>query len=234
MINNTDSIYPRPVPLEYPVAGEKPSVCKVGVINISDGKTTWMKIPGEPDQNYIIRAEFIPSSGELLINQLNRHQNRSRLFVCNTKTGNPKLISEETDEAWLDVEFTRNPYAIDFTNDYTWFDNGKSILWISEKNGWRHLYRISLEDGTETSITSGDYDIIEFKGVDQKGGRVYLQLHPAMSLRNICSAQVWMAREISNCLALRPLREHMNIQYHLTEDLPPIHFPTTSQCRLRS
>ena len=178
MINNTDSIYPRPVPLEYPVAGEKPSVCKVGVINISDGKTTWMKIPGEPDQNYIIRAEFIPSSGELLINQLNRHQNRSRLFVCNTKTGNPKLISEETDEAWLDVEFTRNPYAIDFTNDYTWFDNGKSILWISEKNGWRHLYRISLEDGTETSITSGDYDIIEFKGVDQKGGRVYFTASP--------------------------------------------------------
>jgi len=178
MINNTDSIYSRPVPLEYPVAGEKPSVCKVGVINIADGKTVWMKIPGEPDQNYIIRAEFIPSSGELLINQLNRRQNCSKLFVCDTRTGNPRLISEETDEAWLDVEYTKNPRDIDFTNDYTWLDNGKSILWISEKSGWRQLYEISLENGAETKITNCDFDIIDFKGVDQTGGNVYFSASP--------------------------------------------------------
>jgi dipeptidyl-peptidase-4 len=178
MINNTDSIYSRPVPLEYPVAGEKPSACKVGVINISDGKTTWMKIPGEPDQNYIIRAEFIPSSGELLINQLNRRQNCSKLFVCDTKTGNPKLISEENEEAWLDVYYTKIPRAIDFTNDYTWLDDGRSILWISEKSGWTQLYKISLENGVETRITNCDFDIIDFKGVDQTGSNIYFTASP--------------------------------------------------------
>ena len=178
MINNTDSIYSRPVPLEYPVAGEKPSACKVGVINISDGKTTWMKIPGEPDQNYIIRAEFIPSSGELLINQLNRRQNCSKLFVCDTKTGNPKLISEENEEAWLDVYYTKIPRAIDFTNDYTWLDDGRSILWISEKSGWTQLYKISLGNGVETRITNCDFDIIDFKGVDQTGSNIYFTASP--------------------------------------------------------
>jgi dipeptidyl-peptidase-4 len=178
MINNTDSIYSRPVPLEYPVAGEKPSFCKLGIINVADGKTVWMKIPGEPDQNYIIRSEFIPSTGELLINQLNRQQNCSKLFVCDTQTGNPLLISEETDEAWLDVNYTKNPYAIDFTNDYTWLDNGRSILWISEKSGWRQLYKISLENGEETKITNCDFDIIDFKGVDQTGGAVYFTASP--------------------------------------------------------
>lgn len=178
MINNTDSIYSRPVPLEYPVAGEKPSACKVGVINISDGKTTWMKIPGEPDQNYIIRAEFIPSSGELLINQLNRRQNCSKLFICDTKTGNPKLISEENEEAWLDVYYTKIPRAIDFTNDYTWLDDGRSILWISEKSGWTQLYKISLGNGVETRITNCDFDIIDFKGVDQTGSNIYFTASP--------------------------------------------------------
>jgi len=190
MINNTDSIYSRPVPLEYPVAGEKPSSCKVGVINISDGRTVWMKIPGEPDQNYLIRAEFIPSSGELLINQLNRKQNCSKLYVCDIKTGNPELISEETEEAWLDIHHTGIPYAIDFTNDYTWLDNGKSVLWISEKSGWRHLYKISLEDGSETNITRGDYDIIDFKGTDLKGGIVYFTASPG----NATQKYLYMAR----------------------------------------
>jgi dipeptidyl-peptidase 4 len=183
MINNTDSIYSRPVPLEYPVAGEKPSFCRVGIINIADGKTTWMKIPGEPDQNYIIRAEFIGSSGELLINQLNRYQNCSKLFVCNPKTGTPKLISEDIDEAWVDVFFTKNPYSVDFTNDYTWLDNGKSILWASEKSGWQQLYKISLADGTETNITNCDFDVIDFKGVDQAGGRIYFTASPGNATR---------------------------------------------------
>jgi len=178
MINNTDSIYSRPIPLEYPVAGEKPSSCRVGVINIAGGKTTWMKIPGEPDQNYIIRAEFIPSSGKLLINQLNRKQNCSKLFICEAKTGNPKLISQETDESWIDVYHAKAPYSIDFTNDFTWMDEGKSILWVSEKSGWRQLYKISLENGTETNITNCDFDIIDFKGVDLAVGNVYFTASP--------------------------------------------------------
>jgi dipeptidyl-peptidase-4 len=57
-------------------------------------------------------------------------------------------------------------------------DYGKSILWISEKSGWRHLYKISLVDGSETRITNGDYDIIDFKGADQTGGNVYFTASP--------------------------------------------------------
>jgi len=178
MINNTDSIYSRVIPLEYPVAGEKPSSCRVGVINVARGKTTWMKIPGEPDQNYIISAEFIPSSGDLLIRQLNRKQNCSKLFVCNTDTGNSRVINEERDEAWVEVEYTSNTRAIDFVNDFVWLNEGRNILWISEKSGWRQLYTISLEDGKETQITKGDFDIIDFEGIDQAGGNVYFTASP--------------------------------------------------------
>ena len=52
MINNTDSIYSQLVPLEYPKVGETPSACKVGVVKLSDAKTTWMNVPGNASQNY--------------------------------------------------------------------------------------------------------------------------------------------------------------------------------------
>jgi dipeptidyl-peptidase-4 len=48
MINNTDSIYSFTVPVEYPKAGENPSACKVGVVNLQTKKTTWMQVPGDP------------------------------------------------------------------------------------------------------------------------------------------------------------------------------------------
>ena len=47
MLNTTDSIYPYVVPVEYPVAGEDPSLCHVGIVDINSAKTTWMNIPGD-------------------------------------------------------------------------------------------------------------------------------------------------------------------------------------------
>ncbi len=70
LINYTDSIYSRVIPIEYPKVGQKPSSCKVGVVTIADTSKTWMNIPGDPSQNYLVRVEFIPSTDNLLIQQL--------------------------------------------------------------------------------------------------------------------------------------------------------------------
>jgi len=87
MINNTDSIYAQLVPLEYPKVGEKPSACKIGVVKIAGAKTTWMNIPGDPAQNYIVRLEYIPATTNLLIQQLDRKQQISKLYISDIATG---------------------------------------------------------------------------------------------------------------------------------------------------
>ena len=178
LINNTDSIYSRIIPIEYPKVGEKPSSCKVGVVNIADARTTWMKIPGDPAQNYIVRMEFIPSSGNLLIQQLKRKQNHSKLFISGIVTGSSNVIQEESDDAWIDIYQAGNTYTIDFTNNFIWLDETRSILWVSEKDGWRHLYQVSLEGKPEKLLTKGNYDIIDLKYIDSKKGYVYFMASP--------------------------------------------------------
>jgi dipeptidyl-peptidase-4 len=157
LINNTDSVYSRVIPIEYPKVGEKPSSCRVGVVNIADIKTTWMNIPGDPAQNYLVRVEFIPSTDNLLIQQLNRKQNTSKLFISEAATGKSKMIEEETDQAWVDIFQPGNPNSISFTNSFIWLNETKSILWDSEKDGWRHLYQVSLEGKPEKLVTKGNY-----------------------------------------------------------------------------
>lgn len=178
MINNTDSIYSQVIPIEYPKVGEKPSKCKVGVVNIENSKTIWMNIPGETDQNYIVRMEFIPATNNLLIQQLNRKQNHSQLFVAEIASGNSKPVYDETDEAWIEIYQPGNPYTIDFTNNFIWLNESNSILWVSEKDGWRHAYQVYLDGKPEKLVTKGDYDIIDLKYIDQKGGYVYFMASP--------------------------------------------------------
>ncbi len=184
LVNNTDSIYSQVIPIEYPKVGQKPSSCRVGVVNVGDARTTWMSVPGDQAEHYIVRLEFIPNSGKLLIQQLNRKQNLSKLFIAEPATGDAGILQEETDDAWVDIFQQGNPYTIDFTNNFTWLTETGSILWTSEKDGWRHLYQLPLDGKPEKLITAGAFDITDIKYTDQKEGYVYYMASPTNATQN--------------------------------------------------
>jgi len=179
MINNTDSVYSKVIPVEYPKVGQEPSACRVGVIDINTAKTTWMNIPGDPRQHYIVRMEFIPGTTELLIQQLNRKQQESKIIRCHAATGSTTVINTETDAAWVDVSSDDNSYALDFKHTFRWLAGGKEFLWTSEKDGWNHVYRISSDGKKETLLTPGNFDVISTRSFDEKTGYLYYLASPA-------------------------------------------------------
>ena len=173
MLNTTDSIYPFTVPVEYPKAGEDPSPVKIGVVDIASAKTKWMNIDGDPRQNYLTKMEW-SAKDELIIQQLSRKQNVSKIWLANSADGSCKLLWSDTDKAWVDLEATWN------TNDnagWNWIENGKAFVWASEKDGWRHLYRIG-KDGKESLITRGEFDVIKIYLIDEKDNLVYFAATP--------------------------------------------------------
>ncbi len=179
LINNTDAIYSRVVPIEYPKVGEDPSACRIGVVDIKKGKTTWMNVPGDNKQHYIPRMEWAGNADQLLIQQLDRKQQVSRLFYANAKTGAANNFFEETDKkAWVDV---RTIWHEDNPAGWEWINGGKEFLWVSDKDGWTHLYRVSRDGKTENLITKGEYDIIDPLRYDQKSGYVYFTASPENS-----------------------------------------------------
>ncbi|SEO87850.1 dipeptidyl-peptidase-4 [Mucilaginibacter gossypiicola] len=174
MINNTDSVYPFVVPVEYPVAGENPSSCKVGVVNTTTGKTTWIDVPGDAVQHYIPNMEWADNSNEVILEQLNRAQNESRVFIGNVSNGTTRAIREEHNDSWIDVKAR---VAGGDPVGWGWIEKGKSFLWLSEKDGWRHLYKVTRE-GKESLITKGNYDVIGIDMIDEALGYVYFIASP--------------------------------------------------------
>lgn len=177
MINNTDSLYPFVIPVEYPVAGEPPSPYKIGVVNISDAKTKWMEIPTDPVlQSYVPRMEWANNANELIIQHLNRLQNTSTIMLCDAKTGKSRTIYKEQDSAWIDII---SSWDSDYDyGGWNWLSGGKEFLWASEKDGWRHLYRISRDGKSEIKITTGDYDVVDISSIDEAGNYVYFLASP--------------------------------------------------------
>lgn len=172
MINNIDSLYPFTIPVEYPVVGEDPSSCKIGVVSSNGGETKWINIPGSSIQNYIPRMEWA-NTKELIIQQLNRRQNESKVMLCNT-IGNIKIIHHEKSSTWIDIKSRWNN---DNPTGWDWINNGKEYIWLSEKDGWRHIYSIDL-NGNEKLITNENYDIISVELIDSKNGIIYFTASP--------------------------------------------------------
>lgn len=173
MLNTTDDIYSKIIPVEYPKVGEQPSPVKIGVVNINSGETKWMNIPGDPANNYLPRMEW-SGADELIVQQLNRKQNESKLYFCNTTTGEAKQFYIETDKAWIDIKSRWND---DDPRGWEFMEKGKSFLWVSEKDGWRHIYKVT-RDGKETLLTIGNYDIATISAVDETKNELYFIASP--------------------------------------------------------
>ncbi len=175
MINNTDSTYAFNVPVEYPKVGERPSPYKIGVVSASGGATKWMSTPGDPGNTYIPRMEWA-NANELVLQQLNRKQNQAKCLYADVKTGRTTEFYADSDDAWVE---TKSSYSwADSPAGWDWLNGGKEFLWMSEKDGWRHLYRVSRDGKTEKCLTVGDYDVIGIVRIDEKNNYAYFMASP--------------------------------------------------------
>ena len=63
------------------------------------------------------------------------------------------MIYSEQEKAWIDVTSPwESSRGYDYHHRFEWLNNGKEFLWANEKNGWRNLYRISVDGTKETVI----------------------------------------------------------------------------------
>ena len=168
LINYTAGLYPEITPIQYPKAGETNSAARIGVISSTGGDPRWFEIPGDPRNHYPARMNWAASSGEIVVQQLNRLQNTNLVMLGDARSGRVQTVLTETDKAWVDVQ----------PDDITWLDGGKSFLWVSERDGWRRVYRVSRDGKTVKPLTTGAFDIISVASVDEAGGWLYFLASP--------------------------------------------------------
>jgi dipeptidyl-peptidase-4 len=169
MIDNTTAKYPVLKTFAYPKTGETNSACRVGVIAATGGETRWIDVPGDTRKDcYIPRMEWAEGRNELEILRINRLQNALDVQIANACTGKVETILTDRDAAWVDLR----------DDSIQWIDKGKSLLQLSEHDGWRHLSLFTREGRRVHRITEGPFDVIRVVHVDETAGCVYYIASP--------------------------------------------------------
>ena len=166
LINYTDTLYPVITKYPYPKPGQTNSSVRVGVVSAAGGPTRWVKAPGNPRDIYIARMNWADNSQEVILQHLNRLQNTNTVLLANAETGDVRQMFRDQDAAWVNVN-----------NTFVWLDNGRRLLFDSERDGWRHAYAVS-RDGDARLITTGQFDLMSIAGIDEPGGWLYYIASP--------------------------------------------------------
>jgi len=153
-------LYPELYTFKYPKAGEDNSKVTVNMYSIATGKSEKVDLG---QYEYIPRLKWSPIENKLIVQTLNRHQNELKYHVIKVSNDNiaASTIYTETSETYIDID-----------DNLLILNDGKTILRTSEKNGYNHIYKLCF-DGQMTQVTDGNWDVIEFAGIDDKNTTIY-------------------------------------------------------------
>jgi dipeptidyl-peptidase-4 len=169
LIDNTTAAYPTLKTFAYPKTGERNSLCRVGVVAAAGGATKWIDVPGDTRTDfYIPRMEWAGNSTELVLQRVNRLQNAIDVMLADAATGKVRSVLTERDGAWVDINDDAGK----------WVEKGAALTWVSERDGWRHLYLVSRDGRSVRRVTNGEFDVIRVLHVDEKAGSVYFIASP--------------------------------------------------------
>lgn len=159
LVRNTDSVYAQLNPIQYPKAGEENSAARIGIVRSTGGLITWLGFEGDPRNHYLARMEWAASSDEVIVQRLNRLQNRLELVRANARSGELTTVLVERSPAWVEV-----------VDDLVWFDGGQRFTWVSERDGWSHVYAVSRDGSEQRLLTPGEFDVLGVRNIDPHGG----------------------------------------------------------------
>lgn len=178
MINNTDSVYSQPIPLQYPKVGETPSGARVGIVDVKSAEIHWIPIPGQSDENYLPGMQWV-NADLLLLQQLNRKQNQLTVWSFAPSDNSLAKVYTEKEDTWVDIgypDISGNSWG---NNDLPLIEGKTAFLRMSETDSWRHIYKIEIKTGEKTLVTPGNYDIASMRSPTKKS--IYYMASPTNS-----------------------------------------------------
>jgi dipeptidyl-peptidase-4 len=171
-------LYPEQYKFKYPKAGEVNSKVTAHIVKIKDASIKPITL-GEYE--YIPRLNWSETANHLIIQTLNRHQSHLKYHLVDFTAKKPtqRVIFEEKSDTYVEVD-----------NNLLILKDGKSILRTSEIDGYNHIYLLGF-DGKTTQITKGNWDVIEFLGIDAANKTIYYSsAEPSSINKAIYSIQI--------------------------------------------
>ena len=160
---------PRVIKQRYPKAGTANPVVRVGVVELDSRQTTWAELPA---YEYLARVKWLPDDARYCVQTMNRAQTELAMYFVARGSGQAQHVMTERDTAWVNIN-----------DDLYFLQDGQHFVWQSERDGYAHLYRFTLDGRLVNQITRGEWALRSSGGpfwlrrsvaaIDEANGWIY-------------------------------------------------------------
>ena len=160
---NRGQLYPEDYRFKYPKAGETNSVVEIVIYDLASKQKVKPDLGSDQDI-YIPRAQWTTDPNLFSVRKMNRLQNEAELIHIHATTGATQVILKEVSDTYVDMEYTDE---LIYTADKKYF------IAASERSGYKHLYWYSIDGKLIHPITTGNWEVTQLVGYDEKAKTVY-------------------------------------------------------------
>jgi len=152
----------------YPKAGDPNPTVKLGMAPVAGGAASFVNLDRyAPVEFLIVNVAWTPDSKQIVFQVQDREQTWLDLDVASPAGSAPRTLLRETTKAFVDPDTSGGglgPF---------WLADG-GFLWLSERTGFKHLYRYHADGTLAGALTSGRWEITQWHGIDEAKGLVYV------------------------------------------------------------
>ncbi len=149
--------------VNYPKAGEPNPQVWLCIAPVAGGAVRRFDVSAYADDDrLIVRVTWAPDSKEVFFQVQNREQTFLDMLAGEVATGSVRKVFHEDSDCW--VEPGPEPQ---------WLADGAEFLWLSERSGYRHLYRYGRGGALRGAVTQGEWQVKKVAAVDEPHGVIW-------------------------------------------------------------
>lgn len=160
--------------LDYDKPGDALPQSTVALFDVESLRQVTFDTSAWTNQYDLFLGQWSPDSRFFTFEYNQRGHQLYQLVAVDAESGACLTLAQERSEAFV--------YYNDLYRHY--FKDGSRILWISERDDWRHLYSINPAVGSMTQLTKGEWNVREILHVDEENSIVLMYANGYASGRN--------------------------------------------------
>ena len=165
-----EGAYPEYTNIPYPKVGAENPTVRIGVVDVLSGENQWLDL--EMNSGLIPRVYWTSIDEKLAVVWMNRQQNELKLHFFDVTSGVGQLVYEESSsDGWIDI----NSFFAGIENYFFFPENSDEFLWMSDRDGFRHLYRYDYDGNLINQVTDGEWEVTNVFAVNSDTETIFYE-----------------------------------------------------------
>ena len=148
----------------YPTAGGPYPLTELFIVDIESRRLVPVEAMQRADHQ-VTPLRWADDGSEFYFLSADRYGQRVDLVAADPETGARRIILTEEKEVGLGASVLAR--LLRFLGD------GERLIWLSDRDGWRHVYLYGLDGTLIRQLTDGQFPVREVVAIDEDAGWVY-------------------------------------------------------------